>query len=215
MISIQQEICSFSKKLIDQGLNHAATGNISVREENFFYITPSGIPGDLLTSKDIVKCKIGINEKEISEMSLKPSSEWQFHQDIYFNRDDVQAIIHTHSCYASAVSALRDSIPSFNYMVALFGGKTINCSDYELFGTKQLSNKILKALGSQKGCLIANHGSVVVSEDLENAFYLSQELEHLAKQYLELKKIGEYTLLTDLQMDDVLSKFSNYGPKKF
>ncbi len=210
--SVQENICEISKKLLTHGLNHGATGNVSVRIDNDFYITPSGMATEYMEAKDVVKCSLLIDEAEVSRMTKKPSSEWHFHQQVYQTRSDVNAIVHTHSPYASAISVLRKNIPAFHYMIALFGGSEVRCSAYEIFGSRELSEEIIKTLGTFKACLIANHGAVLVSNDLENAFYLAQELEHLAHQYIELLKIGSLTLLSEDEMIEVLLKFKSYGP---
>jgi L-fuculose-phosphate aldolase len=210
--SVQEHICEISKKLLTHGLNHGATGNVSVRIDNDFYITPSGMATECMEAKDVVKCSLLTDEPEVSRMTKKPSSEWHFHQQIYQTRSDVNAIVHTHSPYASAISVLRKNIPAFHYMIALFGGSEVRCSAYEIFGSRELSEEIIKTLGTLKACLIANHGAVLVSNDLDNAFYLAEELEHLAHQYIELLKIGSLTLLSEDEMTEVLLKFKSYGP---
>ena len=211
--SIQEKICEISKKLIQEGLNHAATGNISVRLDDHFYITPSGTVSEHLKPIDIVKCPLVLDEELIKTMSLKPSSEWHFHKRIYEKRIDVKAIIHTHSVFASTLSVLRRSIPAFHYMIALFGGKEVKCGDYKLFGSKELSDEVILSLGNLNACLIANHGAIVVSNDIDDAFFLAQELEHLAQQYLEILKVGGYKTLSDEEMKNVIEKFKGYGPK--
>ena len=210
--SVQENICEISKKLLTYGLNHGATGNVSVRIDDDFYITPSGIATEFIEPKDIVKCSLLIDEVEVHRMTKRPSSEWHFHQKIYQTRADINAIVHTHSPYASAISVLRKNIPAFHYMIALFGGPEVRCSAYKIFGSYELSEEIIKTLGTFKACLIANHGAVVVSDDLDNAFCLAQELEHLAHQYVELLKIGSVTTLSDDEMRQVLLKFKSYGP---
>ena len=211
--SIQEKICEISKKLIQEGLNHAATGNISVRLDDHFYITPSGTVSEHLKPIDIVKCPLVLDEELIKTMSQKPSSEWHFHKRIYEKRIDVKAIIHTHSVFASTLSVLRRSIPAFHYMIALFGGKEVKCGDYKLFGSKELSEEVVLSLGNLNACLIANHGAIVVSNDIDDAFFLAQELEHLAQQYLEILKVGGYKTLSDEEMKNVIEKFKGYGPK--
>ena len=211
--SIQEKICDISNKLIQEGLNHAATGNISVRLDDHFYITPSGTVSENLKPIDIVKCPLSLDEEFIQTMPQRPSSEWHFHKRIYEERSDVNAIIHTHSVFASTLSVLRKNIPSFHYMIALFGGKEVRCGTYKLFGSKELSEEVIKSLGSLKACLMANHGAIVVSADIDDAYFLAQELEHLSQQYIELLKIGELNLLSDDEMDKVIHKFQGYGPK--
>ena len=211
--SIQEKICEIAKKLISSGLNHGATGNVSFRTDDHFYITPSGKVSEILQPGDIIRCSLDVSAETINQMQDKPSSEWMFHQKIFQNRSDVKAVIHTHSTYAGVVSVLNKNIPPFNYMIGLFGGHEIKCGKYRLFGTDELSDEIINTLGNLNACLMANHGAIVVSDNLDNAFFMAQELEHLAHQYIELIKVGEINLLSKKEMDDVILKFNNYGPK--
>ena len=73
----------------------------------------------------------------------KPSSEWRFHQDVAVNKKEAKAIVHAHSTCAMQFQ-LTKSIPAFHYMVAVAGGEDIKCSKYATFGTKNLSEILLK-----------------------------------------------------------------------
>ncbi|MEK9771330.1 MAG: class II aldolase/adducin family protein [Nitrosomonadales bacterium] len=212
-MSTQKDIVNIVKRLNQLNLNHAATGNVSVRKGAEFLITPSGTVADNINEKLIISCDLTITEQEVKRLNPAPSSEWHFHQAIYHKRPDINAIIHTHSVYASAVSVLREKIPPFHYMIAMFGGNEILCADYALFGTKNLSKNIITSLGDRYAVLLSNHGSIVVGKDLQHAFYLIQELEHLAHQFIELKKIGKLKLLSMKEMKEVHIQFSNYGPQ--
>lgn len=212
-MSTKKNIINVVKKLNQLNLNHAATGNVSVRNGKKFLITPSGTVTEDLNEKLIVSCDLNITDQEVKRLTPTPSSEWHFHQAIYQARPDINAIIHTHSVYASAVSVLREKIPPFHYMIAMFGANEILCADYALFGTKSLSKNIIKSLGNRYAVLLSNHGSIVVGKDLKHAFYLIQELEHLAHQFIELKKVGKMHLLSTKEMKEVHSQFSSYGPQ--
>ncbi|NQW34938.1 MAG: class II aldolase/adducin family protein, partial [Methylophilales bacterium] len=141
----------------------------------------------------------------------KPSSEWLFHRDIYASRKDVNAIVHTHSIFSSTLSVLGKSIPPFHYMIAVAGGDSIRCSGYALFGTQELSNKIIKAINNRKACLISNHGMIALGRDLNEATEVAIEVEHLAQLYVQAKMIGTPKLLTKNQMNEVIEKFKTYG----
>jgi L-fuculose-phosphate aldolase len=142
-----------------------------------------------------------------------PSTEWRFHRDIYLRRPEVNAIVHAHPLYSTALACTRRDIPAFHYMVAVAGGKSIRCARYATFGTEELSRNVLEALNERKACLLANHGSVTVGANLQSALDLMEELEWLASQYTEALKIGEPILLTDAEMDDVMERFKTYGQR--
>ena len=205
------EVIKYSKKLNITNLSALRSGNISVRTKekgiDGFYITPSGMKYSRLKTKDIVFVSLkGIFDKK----RKKPSSEWRFHQDIYVNKKEAKAIVHTHSTCATAVSSHQKNIPAFHYMVAVVGGEDLKCSKYATFGTKELSRNIIKALKNRLGCLIANHGQVAFGDNLEKAFELAQEIENICHQYINALRIGIPKILSKKEMKIVLGKFKNY-----
>ena len=205
----KQILCDAIIKLNTLGLNHGATGNCSIRKEEGFLISPSGISNDSLKSEHIVLMKM--DGTLVNPKKLQPSSEWLFHRDIFTSRKDVNAIVHTHSVYAGALSVLGAAIPQFHYMIAVTGGKEIPCAQYAMFGTQELSDNILKSLGKQKACLMSNHGLITVGTDLKEAVDIAEEVEHLSKMYVKANMPRKPHLLSDEEMDDVLKRFQSYG----
>ena len=207
MRKIKAEIIKYSKMLNSRKLSALRSGNISVRYEEGFLITPSGKKYSSLKTKDIVFVSL---EGKFDNKKGIPSSEWQFHQDIYKNKKEAEAIVHAHSTNATAVSTHKRGIPSFHYMVAMAGGQDIKCAKYATFGTRDLSKNILKALKGRKACLIANHGQIAFEENLPKAFELAQEIENICQQYIIALKIGEPKILSFEEMKKVLDKAKNY-----
>ena len=207
----KSQVIKYSKKLNITNLSALRSGNISIRAKEKgvegFYITPSGRKYSSLKISDIVFVSLSGN---FDEKKGKPSSEWRFHQDIYVNKKNANAIVHAHSTCATAISTHQKNIPAFHYMVAVAGGEDIKCSKYATFGTKNLSKNILKALKNRKACLIANHGQVAFGENLENAFELAQEIENICHQYINALRIGIPKILSKKEMKIVLGKFKNY-----
>merc|ERR550532_3877624 len=113
-----------------------------------------------------------------------PSSEWRMHYDIYKNIPEANAIVHAHPTFCTALSCQRRGIPAFHYMVAAAGGKEIKCTEYATFGTQELSDSMVAALGSRRSVLLANHGMICYGPDLDEALALANETEGLARQYL-------------------------------
>ena len=208
-INSKQILCDAIIKLNTLGLNHGATGNCSIRKGEGFLISPSGISNDSLKSEHIVLMKM--DGTLVNPKKLQPSSEWLFHRDIFTSRKDVNAVVHTHSVYASALSVLGAAIPQFHYMIAVTGGKEIPCAQYAMFGTQELSDNILKSLGKQKACLMSNHGLITVGNDLKEAVDIAEEVEHLSKMYVIANMPRKPHLLSDEEMDDVLKRFQSYG----
>ena len=207
MKNLRSKIIKYSKMLNSKKLSALRSGNISVRHNGGFLITPSGKKYSSLKNKDIVFVALdgSYNRKEGI-----PSSEWKFHQDIYLNKKDAKAIVHAHSTNATAVASHQKDIPPFHYMVAMAGGHDIKCAKYATYGTRKLSKNILKALKYRKACLIANHGQIAFEENLPKAFELAEEVENISLQYITSLKLGKPKILSINEMKKVLSKAKNY-----
>ena len=195
------------------GLNHGATGNCSCRDGDTYLITPSGVETQNLSEDKIVRMDFEGNVVD-SISNLKPSSEWRFHQDIMSKRQEVRAVVHTHSIFASTVSLFGNELPPFHYMIAVAGGSSVRCAPYAMFGTQELSDNIIDALTGRKACLIANHGLVSIGANLAEALQIAEEIEHLCQLYIEAKNLGEPNLLNQKQMLEVIERFQTYGPSR-
>jgi len=203
----KHELISCALELDKLGLNRGTSGNVSLRSEQGFFITPSGI-----NPSDLVLDSIVEMDFEGNVLSGKnPSSEWRFHRDILKNKLDVNAVIHTHSTYATAFSCLRIPMPPFHYMIAAAGGADIKCANYAVFGSQELSDNVLKSLYSRRACFLANHGMIAAGSSLKKALVVAAEVESLAQQFMILKSAGDFVLLNDAEMSEVVEKFKKYG----
>lgn len=190
------------------GLNHGTSGNLSLSIGDAFLITPSGIGYEELTPDRIVEVDL---DGSVKPEQLAPSSEWRFHLDIYVARPELGAIVHVHSDYATALACARMEIPAFHYMVARAGGDSIRCATYATFGTQALADSAVAALDNRLACLLANHGMIATGHDLDAAFRLALEVEHLAKVYSITQGLGGPEILSDEEMKTVLERYQTYG----
>ena len=189
------------------GLNQGTSGNLSVRCDEGFLITPSGMDYAGLETDDIVSMDLDGKPRG----TRKPSSEWRFHAAIYRHRPEANAILHAHPVHCSALACLDKGIPAFHYMVAAAGGKDIRCADYATFGTPELSDNVIRALEGRKACLMAHHGLTCFEKDLARVLALAIEVENLADVYCRILAIGDARVLPDDEMERVLDKFRSYG----
>ena len=203
----RQAVLDTARAMNSVGLNQGASGNVSVRCDEGFLITPSGLAYDDCTADEMVL--MDYDGKPTGD--LAPSSEWRFHRDIYLAKPDMQAVVHAHSPACTTLAVLNREIPPFHYMVAMAGGKTIPCASYATFGSQALSDNIIEALADRRACLIANHGMIAIGATLEKALALAVEVEHLAGVYRDACQLGEPVMIDDAEMDRVLEKFKTYG----
>ena len=198
------------RELSTSGLNRGSSGNVSLRFGSAMLITPSAVPPDELRADLVAKMDLA-DESGAFEGPRPPSTEWRFHRDILRARPEANAVVHTHSPYATVLAIGRREIPAVHYMIAAFGGSTIRCSDYATFGTAELSAHALEALTGRNGCLLANHGSITVAPTMTRALWLAVELETLAFQYHQSLLLGDPVILSDAAIAETAEKFSNYG----
>jgi L-fuculose-phosphate aldolase len=189
------------------GINRGSAGNVSVRCEGGFIITPTGMAYDDCTAADMAK----VGADGTANGLRKPSSEWRFHRDIYAARPEAGAVVHTHSPFATALACQAMGVPAFHYMVARFGGADVRCAAYATFGSQELSDAILVALEDRCACLMAHHGMVVFGRDCDHALALAVELETLCEQFWRVLQLGAPKLLPADEMTRVLAKFASYG----
>ena len=204
---LREQLIETAVAMNGSGINQGTSGNLSVRMDGGFLITPSGVNYAELVPEDFV----AMNLKGEWGGSIKPSSEWRFHRDIYRHRADARAILHAHPVFCATLACLGRPIPAFHYMVAVAGGRDIRCAAYATFGTQELSDHVLSALTDRKACLMANHGLVCLEQDLPRALALAIEIEQLAQVYQQCLALGEPVILGDEEMETVLEKFKDYG----
>ena len=211
--SVRQQIIDLCIEMNKTGLNQGTSGNISARYDGDMLITPSGIPYDKLAPGDLARLSLEHNKYEW-DGPCKPSSEWHFHRAILQADENLNAVVHTHSTFATVLSIAREEIPACHYMIAAFGGNTVRCADYATFGTPELSENILKAMANRSACLLANHGMIAGGDNLDKAMWAAVELETLSKQYYHAKLFGNMIVLPEDEMNRVIEKFSDYGQKE-
>lgn len=206
-LTLRKDIVAQGAKLAGSGLSQGTSGNLSIRCGPGFLITPSGTPYEAITPESVVL----VDMDGHWEPGLRPSSEWRFHRDIYAARADIQAVVHVHPPYSTALAMCRMDIPAAHYMIAVGGGDSIRCADYHTYGTQALSDAVVRALEGRLACLMANHGMIATGTSMAQAMWRAVEVETLARQYALALQLGKPVRLTDDEVNQVLEKFAHYG----
>lgn len=209
MMKEREQIVAHGKKLITNGLTTGSGGNISIynREEGLVAISPSGLDYFETKVEDIVIVDL---EGNTVEGDLKPSSEIGMHLIFYKNREDANAIVHTHSKYATAVSCMGWDLKAVHYLVG-FAGLDVKCAKYATYGSMELAENALEAIGNRNAVLLGNHGLIALGSDIERAFSTAEHLEFVSEIFCITKSLGEPNIINDSQMEDVLKKFNTYS----
>lgn len=173
------------KVLFDRGKVSGSSANISFREADRFYITASGTCFGFLKEDDFSVLDIHGNHIK----GPKPSKEWPLHKIIYDRHKHLQAVIHTHSFYTVLWSCFEEEyamFPRFTPYLDMKLGK-LGYIPYYKPGSDELFEAFRKNISIEEGYILANHGSIVGGENIEDAFYRIEELEDSAHVAWELK----------------------------
>lgn len=205
------EIIETARAMLAKGLVQGTGGNFSVRCARGMIITPSGMDYNALTPDDLPVLSL---DGELLEGFRKPSVERGLHAEIYRRRPDVNAVIHTHSVYATAAAALRAPMPVLtDNQAVLFGGE-IPCAEYAPIGTEKLARSAAAALGPGSGVLLANHGALCACASLHEAALKCEMLEIFAKIYFLTALRGGGVPLTPEEIKNESEDMSRrYGQK--
>lgn len=216
MILLEEERClvvEYGKKLVTSGLTKGTGGNISIynREKKLMAISPSGLDYFITKPEDIVILDLDGNKVDGNR---KPSSEYDMHRIFYEKREDINAVVHTHSVYSTVLATLRVELPASNYLIALAGGANVRCAEYATFGTPELAQNAYEAMIDRRAVLLANHGLLTGAGDLPNAFNIAEEIEHCAEVHTKCLSIGKPVILGEEEMKIMVEKFKTYGQVK-
>lgn len=189
-MNYKQLIVESGKRMSGSGLTVETWGNISFRdkETGLVYLTPSAMLYDTIVEDDVVVCRL---DGMIVEGERKPTIETEMHLSVYRNREDVNAIIHTHPIYSMVYASQGKDIPLIIDEAAQILGDVCRCADYALPGSAELAENCVKALGERSNsCLIHSHGAVCVSGDMDGAFKTAKVLEVTAQIYYMVEATG-------------------------
>ncbi|MDO4867925.1 MAG: class II aldolase/adducin family protein [Clostridia bacterium] len=180
---IRAELLKVTRRAYFQDHMFAATsGNLSVydRQAGHMYITPGSFPYEDMTEDDMMVIDLDGN---VLEGKHKPSSEWKLHAAIYRNFENVCAVVHTHSPYATSFAINHMNIPVVLYEIAWFLGGDIPVAEGALPGSPEVGENCVKVLKDRNGCLMGNHGAVAMGETLAQAYTRAVYIEDAAKAY--------------------------------
>ncbi len=190
--------------LLQEGLVQGTWGNISVRmDDKKMIVSPSGMDYIRMQPEDTVV--VDIETLEYDSL-VKPTSEKKIHAAIYRDRPEINAVIHSHPLWSSAVAAARKTMPSITEKMKELVGEDVRTSAYGLPSTKTLTNGAVEAIKGRNACFLANHGIVVCAETMEKAFEMMREMEACSKLYIE-NIVKEELGKDEISIDDIFEVF--------
>ena len=182
--SAKHQIVQISQELVRKGFLMATGGNVSMRilRQDAFAITPSNFDYMKMTAEDVCILDFEINP---IEGERKPSVESGMHGAIYQVRSDVNAVIHTHQVYTSALTLIQATIPSLFDEQVRFLGRSVEIIPYAPSGTGMLKKTVAKHVQNHNNAfMMQNHGALIFGHDMERAVHNVEILEKCSLAYL-------------------------------
>jgi L-fuculose-phosphate aldolase len=190
------ELERYATRIVDRGLAAGPGGNLSIRDENRIWISPSGYPLDLIESGDWVPMEIATGRVE--RPGPRPSSEFEMHLEIYRERPDVNAVVHTHPPITIGVisAGIREIPPMFPDFVAIAG--TIGAIDYVVPCSPELAAAVRSEIAdpAMSALLMRNHGLLTVGGSVREAYYRTEVIEEAARIFWVARSVGTPEVLT-------------------
>ncbi len=186
---LREEICAIGQSIFARGLTAGSSGNISVKTEEGWLMTPTGSSLGRLDPARL--SKLGHDGRLVSGAS--PTKESFLHRVMYEERPGTGAVVHLHSTHSVAVSCLteidpEDVLPPITAYYVMRVGR-LPLVPYFRPGDLALAEAVRGFAGKHHAVLLANHGPVVAGSDLDAAVNAIEELEETAKLYLLLRGV--------------------------
>lgn len=183
MSDLKSAVVDAARAMFSEGLVVGSAGNVSARAEgdDAMHITPTRVPYPDLTPDDIVTVTF---EGDPIEGDGLPSSESLMHGAVYAARPDVRAVVHAHPVHASAMAVRRETIPAFVDEQVVYLGGAVEVSAYAPAASEELARNAVAALGERRAVLLANHGTLAVGNDPQDALEVTRLTERLAQIWL-------------------------------
>jgi L-ribulose-5-phosphate 4-epimerase len=207
----KEEMIKTAKKLMACGLIKLTTGNLSVRCGEHIIFTPSGMDYNECMVDDMVVLDIKGN---IIEGLRTPSKEKDGCLYIFEHLPEVNAIIHTHQVFASAVGLITDKLPAILTTQASACGGEIKVAPYAPAGSIETGIYTVENLGDKKAVILKHHGVNVVGKDLNEALHAAIYLEEASEAYLAARAICEPPVLVDWQIKKAHEIYKDYLVEK-
>ena len=187
-------------------------GNVSRRlPDSNFLVTPSGMAYDEMVTDDIV---IIDSEGNVVEGTRRPSVDSIALLHVYNNMKRVNAIIHTHQPYATAIGMLYDQVPPAVTTLANACAGTVNVAPFSSAASLAMGVETVTHIGDANAVILKNHGVITVGDTIKEALYAAVYMEDALKTFFIAKSMGDPVMLTETQYLEAIEVFKHYGQNK-
>lgn len=208
---LRETICEVGRRMYDKDLVSATDGNISIRlDDDQYLITPSGVSKGFMKPDDIVIAN-GAGEKVSG--TGKVSSEFFTHLAAYEERPDVQSVVHAHPPKAIGFTLAGHLLTDLFLPEVIFAVGGIPTTEYATPASKEGAVVIRELIRECDALLLDRHGAITVGDDVMDAYFKMEKIEHAADSILTAKLLGSTQTLTADQMTKLFASREDYGVK--
>jgi L-ribulose-5-phosphate 4-epimerase len=207
----KKEILKTALLLKEYRLIALSGGNVSLRtKKGHVLVTPSGMIYDSMVPEDVLVIDL---DENIIEGTRKVSVDTEAILYILKNMPEVNAVIHTHQVFASAVGLVEDKLPAAVTTLPNACLGPVNVAPYSSAASLEMGINTVKYIGKRRAVILKNHGVITIGETLKEALYSAVYLEDAAQTYIMAKAIGNPVILDEEQVDVAVDKFKrgHYG----
>jgi len=203
---IGRQLITVCRALYEKGFVTANDGNVSARLPNGNVLTtPTSLNKGRVSENDLVE--VTLTGSPVGSGSI-PSSELGMHLFIYQQRVDVNAVVHAHPTYATAFATARIPLDQPLYPEVIFGLGTIPLADFATPSTREVADSIAPFVQTSSAILLTNHGVVAFGENLDDAYFKMEKVEHAAHITFVARMLGGEKNLTVEQVGKLNATFN-------
>ena len=206
---LREEMVRIGRMMSDRGWIAASDGNISARlPGGRILVTPAGACKGMLVAGNPIVCNL--DGKKVDGEG-KPSSEIHMHLTIYQMREDVSAVVHAHPPTSTGFAAAGRDLNLGLLPEVIVGLGSVPLAPYGTPGTPALGESLLPYVERHDAVLLANHGAVAWGQDLMQAFFRMEKVEHFARVTLVAELLGGGRALPRREIERLFAARDRYG----
>ena len=208
-LTVRNEMVEIGRRMYEKDLVAATDGNMSVRlDPETILITPTGSCLGFLQPADLAIIDL---EGKSRSKTIKPTSEYRLHLEVYRQRKDVSAVVHGHPPICTAFTVAGEQLDLCVLPEVVFTLGAIPTIPYSTPTTDEPPRVIKEYIGRCDAMILDRHGTLTVGESLTGAYYKLEKIEHTAKVILTARMLGNVRILDKNQVDRLMQVRADAG----
>jgi len=195
---LKKQMLEVCRRMYVKGFVAANDGNVSTRINEKILITPTGKSKGFLMAEDLVW--VDLDGKKL-EGKLRPTSELLMHLFVYKKRKDVKAVVHAHPAYSTALAIAGIKLPDSIMPEVITSLGKVPLAPYGTPSTREVPDSISDLIKYHDAIILRNHGVLTVGENLAEAYFRLERVEHYAQVFCLAKTLGKVRKLSPKQLE--------------